>query len=105
MASPAEWDAAFKSGVRDMNAAQTELVQDIFGNPFRSVRLGTGGVSSEAMSLAQQVYDDCSFHRIAELADALEHAGCSHPEAIAHCRQEPQHFRGCWVVDRILGKE
>ena len=39
------------------------------------------------------------------LADALQDAGCEDEQILAHCR-DPQatHFRGCWVVDLVLGK-
>jgi hypothetical protein len=39
------------------------------------------------------------------LADALEEAGCQEPVVLDHCRGGGEHFRGCWVVDGLLGKE
>jgi hypothetical protein len=39
------------------------------------------------------------------VADALEDAGCEHPDILAHCREPGTHVRGCWVVDLVLGKE
>jgi hypothetical protein len=39
-----------------------------------------------------------------ELADALEQAGCTQADILAHCRGEALHVRGCWVVDLLLGK-
>src|SRR5262249_36905545 len=38
------------------------------------------------------------------LADLLERAGCTDPSVLAHCRGLGPHFRGCWVVDSLLGK-
>jgi hypothetical protein len=38
------------------------------------------------------------------LADAFEDAGCDNAGILAHCRSHPEHARGCWVVDLILGK-
>ena len=49
-------------------------------------------------------YEERSFDRMPELADALEGAGCHVPDILGHCRQAGPHARGCWVVDAILGK-
>ncbi len=46
-----------------------------------------------------------AFDRLPILADALEEAGCDHPDVLAHCRGPGPHARGCWVVDLVLGKE
>jgi len=43
--------------------------------------------------------------RLMVLADALEEAGCADPELLGHLRSRGPHFRGCWAVDLILGKE
>jgi hypothetical protein len=37
--------------------------------------------------------------------DALEEAGCAVKEVLEHCRNGGEHVRGCWVVDKVLGKE
>ena len=39
------------------------------------------------------------------LADALEEAGCTDADLLAHCRSGGGHLRGCWAVDLLLGKE
>jgi hypothetical protein len=61
---------------------------------------------------ALAAYDDRSLPegtldtaRLASLADALEEAGCTDADMLAHCRGERPHVRGCWVVDLVLGKE
>ena len=43
--------------------------------------------------------------RLAILADALTDAGCDDVALIQHCRDEGPHVRGCWAVDRVLGKQ
>ncbi len=43
--------------------------------------------------------------RLALLADALEDAGCTDADILAHCRGPGPHVRGCWVVDLLLGKK
>jgi hypothetical protein len=55
--------------------------------------------------IAQSIYDDHTFDRLPILADALEEAGCTDADILAHCRQPGEHVRGCWVVDLVLGKK
>ena len=43
------------------------------------------------------------FDRLPILADALEEAGCTSEVVLRHCRDEPTHVRGCWVIDNLLG--
>jgi hypothetical protein len=81
------------------------LMREIFGNPFRSASLDPSWLSSTVGALAQSIYNDRAFDRLPILADALEEAGCTSPEILAHCRGPGPHVRGCWVVDLVLGKE
>jgi hypothetical protein len=55
--------------------------------------------------LARMIYEERSFDQMPELADALEAAGCTDEDILAHCRGPGEHARGCWVVDLLLGKE
>lgn len=57
------------------------------------------------VKLAQAIYDERAFDRLPILADALEDAGCTNQDILAHCRGGGEHSRGCWVVDLLLGKE
>ena len=79
-------------------------IRDIFGNPFRPVTLDSRWLSETVVALATGIYADRAFDRMPILADALEEAGCDHPDILAHCRGAGSHVRGCWVVDLILGK-
>ena len=42
--------------------------------------------------------------RLAQLAKAIQEAGCTNEDILSHLRDAGPHYRGCWVVDRILGK-
>jgi hypothetical protein len=90
-------------------AAQTALVRDLFGNPFRLAPFPDPSwlawQDGAVVKLAQAIYADRAFDRLPVLADALEEAGCHDPDILAHCRQPGPHVRGCWVVDLLLGKE
>lgn len=54
--------------------------------------------------LAQAIAADRAFDRLPILADALEEAGCTHPDVLAHCRRPGAHGGSCWVVDALLGE-
>jgi hypothetical protein len=82
----------------------TTLLRDIFGNPFRPVAFASSSRTSSALGLARTMYDSRDFGAMPILADALEEAGCDHPDILAHCRGLGPHVRGCWVVDLVLGK-
>ncbi|MDB5314075.1 MAG: hypothetical protein JWO38_8277 [Gemmataceae bacterium] len=79
-------------------------VRDIFGNPFRSVGVERRWLTSTVLDLARGIYDERAFDRLPILADAVQDAGCDHPDILAHCRGDGPHVRGCWVVDLVLGK-
>jgi hypothetical protein len=81
-----------------------KLLRDIFGNPFRPVAFDPSWRTSTAIGIAATMYDSRDFAPMPILADALEDAGCDHPDVLAHCRGPGPHVRGCWVVDLVLGK-
>jgi hypothetical protein len=81
------------------------LLRDIFGNPFRPVTTDSGWLTPRVVTPARTIYDDRAFDRLPILADALEEAGCTNADILAHCREPGPHVRGCWVVDLLLGKE
>jgi hypothetical protein len=97
--------------------AQSHLLRDIFGNPLRPTRpIGPTVLAwneRTVIRLAQSIYDDRYLPdgtldgvRLAVLADALEEAGCYDQPILRHCREPGLvHVRGCWLLDRILGKE
>ena len=88
----------------DMYREALPLLRCIVGNPFRPVSVDPSWLTSTTVELARGIYDDRAFDRLPILADALEDAGCDHPDILAHCRGDGPHARGCWVVDRMLGK-
>ncbi|HJZ56454.1 MAG TPA: hypothetical protein VKE74_15925 [Gemmataceae bacterium] len=85
-------------------SAQSDLLRDIFGNPFRPVTADPAWLTSTVLTLAQGIYADRAFDRLPILADALQDAGCENPDILTHCRGAGPHVRGCWVVDLLLGR-
>jgi hypothetical protein len=105
--------------------AQTCLIRCIFGNPLRPVPPKKGRKQWEeklrswqarnngtVRNIAQAAYEERHLPagtldnaRLAVLADALEEAGCQDGKILGHLRSGGPHVRGCWAVDRLLGKE
>jgi hypothetical protein len=95
--------------------AQACLLRDIFGNPFPSLPsldpawLAWNG--DTVLELARGAYEkrhlpggylDRSLFGV--LADALEEAGCTDADLLAHLRSPGPHVRGCFALDAILGR-
>ena len=94
-----------RQGVKGSRTAQTRLLRDIVGNPFRPITFDASWRTSDVMLLAQGIYADRAFDRMQILADALQDAGCDNADMLDHCRNpNATHVRGCWVVDLVLGK-
>jgi hypothetical protein len=90
----------------DEQAAQCDLVRDLFGNPFRPVAFAAAWRSADAVAVARSIYDERGFEpaRMSVLADALADAGCDAAAVLDHCRGHSPHVRGCWVVDAVLDR-
>jgi hypothetical protein len=106
---------SLEAGLVAHGIEQAALVREVIGNPFRSTptidpawhawRDGT------VPQLAKAAYEErrspegtLETARLALLADALEDAGCTDAELLAHLRSSGPHVRGCWAVDFVLGK-
>jgi hypothetical protein len=90
-----------------ISKTQCDLLRDLFGNPFRPVRVPKRWlrtIGQQAAEVARAIYDDRSFDELGILADALLDADCPRDELVRHCRENGPHGRGCWVVDALLGK-
>lgn len=99
---------AGRPSAKKERALQCVLLFDIVGNPFRPSTLDPSWLAwneSIVTRLAEAIYDDRTFDRLPELADALEQAGCTNNDILNHCRHPGPHVRGCWVLDLLLKKE
>jgi hypothetical protein len=92
------------SSTQPRRAAQAALLRDLFGNPFRPVAVDPFWLTPSVVAVAQTIYEERQFEDMPILADALEEAGCHHPDILGHCRESGEHVRGCWLVDLLLGK-
>jgi hypothetical protein len=101
------WEAAYQAERR----IQSDILRDIFGNPFCPVSLNPSWQTPTVSSLAHAAYDnrllpsgELEAARLAILADALEDAGCPEAAILDHLRSAGPHVRGCWCVDLCLGR-
>jgi hypothetical protein len=102
------WQQYHDETLERISLQQCQLLRDIVGNPFRPAVVAPAWLAwggGTAPKLARAVYDEHAFDRLPVLADALEEAGCTDADLLAHLRGPSPHVRGCWVVDLILGKE
>ncbi len=82
-------------------------VREVVGNPFRTPEVDPawlGWNDGAVVKMARVIYEERRFEDLPILGDALEDAGCACPDLLAHCHQGGEHYRGCWVVDLVLGK-
>ncbi len=72
---------------------------------FRPITLDPSWLTPTVKQLATVIYEERQFGKMSLLGDALEEAGCDNEDVLKHCRGRGEHARGCWVVDKVLGKE
>ncbi len=85
--------------------ALCELVREVFGNPFRPVKvdpcwLSIGGGAGGAVLHA--VDEERRFEELPYLADALTDAGCTEEALLRHLRTPGGHVPGCWALDLLV---
>jgi hypothetical protein len=84
---------------------QADAVRDVLGNPFQPAVVPAAWRTTTVLALAEGIYAEQAFDRLPILADSLQDAGCDNEDVLNHCRVPGTHCLGCWVVDRLLGKE
>jgi len=90
---------------KESRTVHSDLLRDIFGNPFRPVSINPSWLTSTVLALAQGIYQERAFDRLLILADALQDAGCEYEDILNHFRNpNATHVRGCWALDLVLGK-
>jgi Skp family chaperone for outer membrane proteins len=80
------------------HAAQADLLRCVAGSPFTSAVFAPRWRSETVALLVRGIVADRAFDRLPVLADALEEAGCDHPDVLSHCRTPGPHAVGCWVL-------
>ena len=99
------WGAAYFWELKPSEKqSHSNIIRDVFGNPFRVVIVEPAWLTPNVVSLARTIYDHRAFDRMPMLGDAIEKTGFDNTDILDHCRSKTEHVRGCWVVDALLGK-
>jgi hypothetical protein len=94
-------------GGPEEKAARCDLIRCIFDYPGAPRTIAPQWLAWNGGTLpkfARAIYDAQAFDCLPLLADALEDASCADAELLGHLRGPGPHCRGCWAVDRLLGK-
>jgi hypothetical protein len=90
---------------------QPRLLRDIFQHPFHPVAFSPKWRTRSSYEGARGAYAERLLPggeldpvRLADVAKALEEAGCSDLALLGHLRSPGPHVRGCWALDLVLGK-
>jgi hypothetical protein len=67
----------------------------------RLVGLAADQATGVVAELAERIAHERAFEDLPVLGDALEAAGCTDREMLAHCQRPGDHGDRCWVIDRL----
>ena len=105
-----EFEAEMKREKRERKQL-ARVLREIVGNAFTPPRFEPAWRTGDVVALAKGIFEDRAFDRMPILADALLDADCDEESILRHCRgtelgvkEQPQHIRGCWVIELILGR-
>lgn len=103
--SDAPENAILASDSADEDRIQVAILQDLIGDYTQSVVVEESWLTELVKEMASGIYTNSSFEQMPELGALLARAGCTSSALLDHCNEAPQHYRGCWALDLILGKE
>jgi hypothetical protein len=88
------------------DAELCDVIRDVIGHPIRPPAVDPAWLDAnggQVLAVAACIDLEGRFDELPVLADALEEAGCADAGLLEHARQ-PKHYRGCWLLDAVLGK-
>lgn len=98
-----EWSRVYSTA----RAQQADWVRDIFpppGTSLSDLRVEPEWRTATVQMLTHHADTTGDYSVLPILADALHEAGCDNLFLLRHCREQPHHVRGCWVVEQLLGR-
>jgi hypothetical protein len=84
---------------------QVVLLRELFANPFCPVKIANEWLTPTVVNLACTIHKNRTFELMPVLGDALQDAGCNRTEILEHCYGSGPHVAGCWLLDRLTGRE
>jgi hypothetical protein len=84
----------------------SDVVRDLIDDPSHPAEIDPAWLDAnggQARAVASCIDHEGRFDELPVLADALEEAGCGDAQILEHARR-PRHYRGCWLIDALLGK-
>ena len=85
-------------------AVQADHLRCVFGGLFGAGVAHPEWLTATVLALAGRVDATGEFEALPILADALQDAGCDDAGVLKHLRSDGSHARGCWALDRVLGR-
>jgi hypothetical protein len=127
-----EYSLADRKGI-PTKSQRADMLRDLIGDPFNPIRMGItcrycnevfdvpdkydwrfcpeckkplmyNAMTEEVRSMAERIYREEDWLAMAVLADRMEELGCVVQVFLDHMRQ-PQHWKGCWVLDLLTGRK
>lgn len=109
---PIEWGSEYHEERR----RQADLFRDLFTHPYFTPHVEPDWITANVRGVAAEIDRTAEGSELsrerrdwAALHDALLEAGCDDERIIRHARPSPDqsppasHYRGCWLIDQILG--
>lgn len=107
--APHEASLGAGDAVDNEDRVQCAVLRDLFGDPYHPLKMESHWRTKTVISLAQSVYEERELpsgelkrERLLDLADHLEEAGATR-EILQHLCDSGPHWRGCHVIDLLLG--
>jgi hypothetical protein len=80
-----------------------DAVRDLVDDPARPAVIRPEWLDEQVRGVAACIDLDGRLGDLPILGDALEEAGCDDARLLEHARR-PAHYRGCWLLDAVIGK-
>lgn len=105
-----EFEAEMKREKRERKQL-ARVLREVVGNAFTTPTFDKAWRTDTVVTMAKGIFEERAFDRMPILADALLDADCDAEAILRHCRgtevgvkEQPQHIRGCWVIELILDR-
>jgi hypothetical protein len=89
--------------LQDESTFQADVLRDVLGDSPSLASSPALAFANEIVALAGRLRDERRYD-LSALVPALRQHGCDDAGLMRHCESNQPHVRGCWVLERILGR-